>query len=139
MNEIRVIAPTAGLGYGFPEKSIEIRIRKDPHLIAVDSGSSDPGPHYLGAADSVLSWTAQERDLEILMRAREDSGIPLIVGTAATSGSASQVDKTIEIVKKIAQRRGYHFNLARIGADIDKTYLKAALKAGLVRFGVLRS
>ena len=133
MDELKVITPTAGLGYGFPEKSIEAGMKKEPDLIAVDSGSSDPGPYYLGAAASVLSWTAQERDLEILLRAREEAGIPLIVGTAATAGSSLQVDKTIELVKTIAKRRGYHFKLARIGADIDKAYLKNALKENRVR------
>lgn len=45
----KVLSPTAILGYGFPEESFRKAMAESPDLIAVDAGSSDPGPHYLGA------------------------------------------------------------------------------------------
>ena len=45
----KILSPTAILGYGFPEESFLKAMAESPDLIAVDAGSSDPGPHYLGA------------------------------------------------------------------------------------------
>ncbi len=53
----KVLSPTAILGYGFPEKSFRRGIEKKPDLIAVDAGSTDPGPHYLGIGKS-FTWEA---------------------------------------------------------------------------------
>lgn len=46
--KFKVLSPTAILGYGFPEESFNKAMEESPDLIAVDAGSSDPGPHYLG-------------------------------------------------------------------------------------------
>ncbi len=47
----KVLSPTAILGYGFPEESFRKAMAESPDLIAVDAGSSDPGPHYLERAN----------------------------------------------------------------------------------------
>ena len=47
MTELRVLSPTAILGYGFPAASFEEGLKREPHVIAVDAGSTDPGPYYL--------------------------------------------------------------------------------------------
>ena len=133
MKEVRVLTPCAGLGYGFPEKSINEGMKKNPHIIAIDAGSSDPGPHYLGTGEGTLSWQAQKKDLEALMRVRQEANIPLVVGTAFTAGAKPHVDKTVEIVKEIARENGYKFKLARIAADIDKSYLKRSLQEGRIK------
>ena len=44
----KILSPTAILGYGFPAESFERGMAQHPDLIAVDAGSSDPGPYYLG-------------------------------------------------------------------------------------------
>jgi len=49
MEEMRILSPTAILGYGFPEESFREGMNRKPHVIAVDAGSTDPGPYYLGA------------------------------------------------------------------------------------------
>ncbi|EDV0150093.1 3-methylaspartate ammonia-lyase, partial [Salmonella enterica subsp. enterica] len=40
----KILSPTAILGYGFPEESFMKAMEESPDLIAVDAGSSDPGP-----------------------------------------------------------------------------------------------
>ena len=47
MKEIRVLSPTAILGYGFTIESFIAGMDRKPHVIAVDAGSTDPGPYYL--------------------------------------------------------------------------------------------
>ena len=42
---LKVLSPTAILGYGFPESSFEEGMSRKPDVIAVDAGSTDPGPY----------------------------------------------------------------------------------------------
>ena len=44
----KILSPTAILGYGFPEESFRKAMEESPDLIAVDAGSSDPGPQDRG-------------------------------------------------------------------------------------------
>ena len=39
---IRILSPTAILGYGFPETSFASGLALNPDVIAVDAGSTDP-------------------------------------------------------------------------------------------------
>ena len=133
MNEVRVLTPCGGLGYGFPLESIEEGMRREPHIIAIDAGSTDPGPHYLGSGEGTLSREAQKKDLSILMEARRKANIPLLVGTAYTAGAKPHLDKTVEIIKEIAAERRYSIELAVVMSDIDKTELKRSLRQGRVR------
>ena len=133
MNELRILSPTGGLGYGFPEGSLEEGLRRKPHLIGVDAGSTDPGPYYLGAGKPALSWEATERDLELLLKAQQKLGIPFIIGSAGLSGSQPGLDRTMDIIKDIARERGFRFKLARIGADMDKEFLKRSLANGKIK------
>ena len=133
MKEVRVLTPCGGLGYGFPQCSIDEGMRRDPHIIAVDAGSTDPGPHYLGSGDGTLSRDAQKKDLSVLMAARHKAGIPLIVGTAYTAGAKPHVDKTVDIIKEIARENGFSIKLAIVPADVDKSRLKEDLGNGKIR------
>ena len=133
MNEVRVLTPCGGLGYGFPLKSIEEGMRREPHIIAVDAGSTDPGPHYLGSGEGTLSRDAQKKDLSILMAARHRANIPLVVGTAYTAGARPHLEKTVDIIREIAAENGYSLRLAVVAADIDKSDLKNCLRQGRVR------
>jgi hypothetical protein len=66
-DSFKVLSPTAILGYGFPERSFTRGIAKRPDLLAVDAGSTDPGPFYLGAGKSFTSRSAVKRDLELIL------------------------------------------------------------------------
>ena len=133
MNELRILSPTGGLGYGFPEESLEEGLSRNPDLIGVDAGSTDPGPYYLGAGKPALSWEAQKRDLELLLRAQQKLGIPFVIGSAGLSGAQPGLDHTIGIIRDIAKEKGFRFKLARIGSDMDKEYLKRSLKKGKIK------
>jgi len=69
LDEIRVLSPTAILGYGFPTESFEAGLDRDPHIIGVDAGSTDPGPYYLGAGVSFTDRRAVKRDLALMLKA----------------------------------------------------------------------
>ncbi|MGO9017769.1 MAG: acyclic terpene utilization AtuA family protein [Syntrophobacteraceae bacterium] len=132
-DEIRVLAPQGLLGYGFPVKSFQEALRRNPHVIAVDGGSTDPGPYYLGAGVSFTDQLAVKRDLEFMLEAALDKGIPLIIGTAGGAGGKPHLDWNVDIVKEIAKERDYSFLMAVISAEINKDVIFNKLKDGKIR------
>jgi hypothetical protein len=132
MEEIRVLSPTAILGYGFPMKSFKEGMKRHPHVIAVDAGSTDPGPYYLGAGVSFTDRTAVKRDLEILISAAIEEEIPVIIGSAGGSGGNPHLDWNVDIVKEIAEEKGLSFKMAIIRAELDKEYVIDKIEKGKV-------
>ena len=133
MNEIRILTPNGSIGSGFPEELFEEGMRRNPHAIAVDAGSTDPGPYFLGKGLSISNKMMIKRDLEILLVARDKNNIPLLVGSACGPGTKSTLEWTIDIVKEIAKEKNMHFKLAAITGDIGKEFLKSAVKQAKVR------
>lgn len=132
MDEIRILSPTAILGYGFPIESFMEGMKRKPHVIAVDAGSTDPGPYYLGAGKSFTDYNSVKRDLEIMIPAALEAGIPVLVGTAGGSGGRPHVEFCIRIVEEIAKEKGLSFKLAVIQSELDKELIKRKLAAGEV-------
>lgn len=130
--ELRILSPTAILGYGFPHSSFQAGLERDPHVIAVDAGSTDPGPYYLGSGQSFTQRSAVKRDLEYLITAALERKIPLIVGTAGGAGAKSHVDWNVSIVEEILAEKKLKAKLAVIYSDIDPQFLLEELKKGKV-------
>lgn len=124
MKEIKILCPTAALGFGCPIESFEEGLKRMPDAIGVDAGSTDPGPYYLGTGQTILGWGPQKKDLEIFLAAQQKHNIPLIIGSAGGPGCLSVLNETISIIEEIARDNNYHFKLAKIEADFDKNYLK---------------
>ena len=130
MEEMRILSPTAILGYGFPMESFKEGMKRKPHVIAVDAGSTDPGPYYLGAGKSFTDKNSVKRDLAIMIPAALEAGIPVIIGTAGGSGGRPHVDLTLEIVKEIAKEQSLTFKLAVIQSEFEKDFIKEKLRKG---------
>lgn len=130
MEEIRILSPTAILGYGFPMDSFVEGMKRKPHVIAVDAGSTDPGPYYLGVGKSFTDRNSVKRDLEIMIPAALEAGIPVIVGTAGGSGGRPHVALTLDIIKEIAKEKSLSFKLAVIQSELDKELIKSKLAKG---------
>lgn len=128
--EIRVLSPTAILGYGFPEASFAAGIDRKPHVIAVDAGSSDPGPYYLGSGKSFTNRVFVKRDLRYMLVAGRKLGIPVIVGSAGGSGAAPHLAWCEEIIREIALEEGLSFRMAVIPSDVTKETVRTALRSG---------
>ena len=132
MPELRVLAPTAILGYGFPIQSFEEGLKRDPHVIAVDAGSSDPGPFYLGAGVSFTDRNAVKRDLELMLTAARKRKIPLIIGSAGGSGGEPHLKWNVEIVEEIAKEKNLAFKMAVIHAEISPKLVLDKLALGKI-------
>ena len=132
MRELKILSPTAILGYGFPMKSWEEGLKREPDCIAVDAGSTDPGPYYLGAGVSFTDRNAVKRDLAIMIPAGIERGIPVIIGSAGGCGAAPHLSWSVDIIEEIAREQKLSFTLAVIPSDMDKNILLSAHEKGAI-------
>jgi len=132
-DEFRILSATAILGYGFPEKSFRAGLKRKPHLIAADAGSSDPGPYYLGSGKPFTSRAGVKRDLRLMIRAGVRHGIPVVIGTAGGSGARPHVDWCEAIIEEIAREEKLRFSLGVIHTDVSKARVRKALDQGAVK------
>ena len=132
-NTVRIIFPIGMLGGWFPEETIARGIAMGADAIAVDAGSTDSGPHYLGAATSKSSRGSVKRDLRVMLVAARQAGIPVVVTTCGTSGTDAGVDWTADIAREIAAEEGLSFTLARIYSELSRETVLDGLEGGLIR------
>ncbi len=133
MDEFRILSTTAILGYGFPIASFLEGMKRKPHLIAVDAGSTDPGPYYLGAGISFTDRDAVKRDLELMLQSGIEENIPVVIGTAGGSGGDKHLEWNRQIILEIAREKNLRFKLAVIHAEIPKEQLHTAFDAGKIK------
>lgn len=131
-DQIRMMAPTGMLGYGFTEEAFQRGIELGLDFIGCDAGSMDPGPHYLGEGIPFVSRQAMKRDIGMLLEGAIKHNIPLLVGSAGGGGGAPQVQLTREVVEEVAAEKGLHFKMALIHSEQDKGYLKQQRRAGRI-------
>jgi Acyclic terpene utilisation family protein AtuA len=124
LEPIIVLAATGMLGTGFSEKSFYQALEEKPHVIGCDAGSTDPGPYYLGSDSTMSSYESVKRDLKIMITAGVTRGIPVIVGSAGTSGTNSMVDWVAGIVEEIGREEELNFNLATIYSEVTPDKLQ---------------
>lgn len=132
-DEVRMLSASGILGYGFPEASLKAGLERKPHMVGVDGGSSDPGPHYLGSGKSFTSSLAIRRDMRLLLNGAIASGIPMIIGTCGGAGGEPHLQRCIEILREISREDRLSFRLAVIHAEQDKSYLGKRLAAGRIK------
>ncbi|WP_031514594.1 acyclic terpene utilization AtuA family protein [Desulfofalx alkaliphila] len=132
MDNYRVLSPTAILGYGFPKESFYEGLKRDPDIIAVDAGSTDPGPYYLGAGVSFTDGNAVKRDLEIIIGGALEHQIPVLIGTAGGCGANSHLQWNLNIIKHLAKEKNWNFKIAVISSELDKDYLLQQLEKGKI-------
>ncbi|MFZ5640469.1 MAG: acyclic terpene utilization AtuA family protein, partial [Bacillota bacterium] len=133
MDEIRVLSPTAILGYGFPTESFAAGLARSPHIIGVDAGSTDPGPYYLGAGVSFTDRRAVKRDLALMLKAGSERQIPVVIGSAGGSGAGPHLKWCLEIIREVAAEEGLHFKMAVIHGELDKDFLLSKLAGGEIK------
>ncbi len=126
--KIKILSPCGILGYGFPIDSFNSGLKDEPDAIVVDAGSTDAGPHKLGAGVAIVSRMAYKKDLELLVKGSRKLDIPLIIGSAGGSGAKTHTNWTIDIIKEILEEEKINCKVAVIWADIEKERIKAAIK-----------
>ena len=100
---VKILVPAGALGIPFDKNALINGIKQKPDLIAIDGGSTDSGPYYLGSGKSKYSYSTTKRDWSILMEMRAKAKVPLLIGTAGTCGTKSSVEWMLKITKEIAK------------------------------------
>ncbi|WP_434443927.1 acyclic terpene utilization AtuA family protein [Lentzea sp. E54] len=129
---VRVLAPTGMLGAGFEQSTVDRGLELGADVIAVDAGSTDSGPHYLGTGTAKTTASAVARDLRILLRASAKAGIPLVVGSCGTSGTDSGVEWVAGIVDAVLLEEGLDLSVATILSEQQACFVNARLREGAV-------
>ena len=127
MDEVIGLAPSGSMGSGYNLDAFKRGLEASPHFIGQDAGSTDMGPYYHGTGATFLPLATYRYDLSIMLRAARERRIPLIVGSALTSGSNGSLAQALEIVREVAREDKLSFRMAVISAEIDKTDLKRRL------------
>ena len=122
----RILVPAGALGIPYDREALKRGLEHKPDLIAIDGGSTDSGPFYLGTGNSKYSRAATKADWADLMAARNIAGVPLLIGTAGTSGADSAVDWMLDITLEIAKERGETLKIATLKSGQEK---QATIKA----------
>jgi hypothetical protein len=128
----RVLIPSGALGLGYDRDALQAGIANRPDVIAIDGGSTDSGPSYLGRGVSKYSTASTKAEWRELMQARAEAGVPLIIGTAGTCGADQTVDWLFEITKDIAAELGQTLKVALLFSGQSPASVVAALSAGSV-------
>ncbi|WP_114286469.1 acyclic terpene utilization AtuA family protein [Candidatus Halocynthiibacter alkanivorans] len=128
----RVLIPSGALGLGYDRDALMAGIANKPDVIAIDGGSTDSGPSYLGHGMSKYSAASTKAEWRGLMQARAQAGVPLIIGTAGTCGADQTVDWLFEITKEIAEELGQELKVALLYSGQSAATVLTALENGRV-------
>jgi hypothetical protein len=131
--EIRILSPCGILGYGFPASSFLRGMEEEIHGIVVDAGSTDAGPHKLGAGVSIVSRRATKKDLEIILKNGVPRNVPIIIGSAGGAGARPHVEWTLDIVNEILAENGLKAKVAVIWADFTQEEIIEANNQGKIK------
>lgn len=132
MQPLKAVAATGQLGTGFKRETLQAASR-GARFIGCDAGSTDPGPYYLGSGKTQAADAAVERDLELIIENALEQNIPALIGSAGTGGGTVHLNRTAEIVRSIAARRKWNFELATIGSEVTPETVAGAFRAGRLR------
>ncbi|MBX2884407.1 MAG: DUF1446 domain-containing protein [Granulosicoccus sp.] len=125
---VRVLVPSGVLGLGFDQDALEAGLKLKPDVICIDGGSTDSGPHSLGTSTSKYSRAACKSEWRILMQARDQLNIPLIIGSAGTCGTDAMVDWMLQITIELASELGQHPQVALVYSEQTTDSVARAFK-----------
>ena len=128
----RILVPSGALGLGYDADALARGIANRPDLIAIDGGSTDSGPSYLGRGVSKYARSSTKAEWAGLIDARARAGCPLVIGTAGTCGSGSAVDWLVEITRECLAERGETARIAVLKSDQPAARVIGALEAGRI-------
>ncbi|MBC7143585.1 MAG: acyclic terpene utilization AtuA family protein [Rhodobacteraceae bacterium] len=128
----RVLIPTGALGLGYDRTALARGVAAGPDIIAVDGGSTDSGPAYLGRAVSKYSRATTKAEWRDLMLARAEAGVPLVIGTAGTCGADAVVDWLFEITCELADELGQSLRVTRLYSGQNPSEIAQSFAAGRI-------
>lgn len=129
---LRIISPNGHLGFApTKEESFWLGAATKPDYYCADSGSDDIGPVPLGADKCASHYDHQKHDLELMLLASREQGVPMIIGSAGDTGTNSRVDMFVEMIRDLAQKhRLKKFKLCYFYSEVDKEVIRTKMLGG---------
>src|SRR5258708_11335629 len=93
MDEIRFVAATGAVGAGVDRASLAAAMKREPHFMAADAGTTDAGPAALGSGVPAFAREAVKADLTVMLEAGHRAHVPVIVGSAGAPRGYVYVDR----------------------------------------------
>lgn len=130
---LRIHCSNGHLGFApTKEESFWIGAKTMPDYYCCDSGSDDIGPVPLGADKCASHPAHQKHDLELMLLAAREQGVPMIIGSSGDTGTNSHVDMYVNFIREIARKHNMKkFKLAYFYSEVDKGYLRKKMEAGV--------
>ncbi len=129
---VKVLVPSGALGLNYDKKALQRGILAKPDIIAIDGGSTDSGPSYLGRGVSKYARSSTKIEWAGLMEARAEAGCPLVIGTAGTCGTDSAVDWMLDITREIAAEQGRPVKIAVLRSSQDADFIAKSFRSNKV-------
>ncbi|MCH1429114.1 MAG: hypothetical protein L7V88_08690, partial [Alphaproteobacteria bacterium] len=129
----KILVPSGVLGLGFSEDALIQGLKRQPDIISIDGGSTDSGPFYLGMGVSKYSLEVCEAEWHLLMQARHDNKIPLVIGSCGTCGVNAGVDMMFDMTVRIAKKLGHSVKIARIYCERERSDFQIALSENRIK------
>lgn len=130
---IRVLVPSGVLGLEFSKEALQRGLANNPDIIAIDGGSTDSGPYYLGTANSKYSRAVTSGEWKYLLAARETADIPLVIGSSGTCGTDQSVDWMVEITKNLLHTTKKDLRIGTIKSSLTRQQVVSALQTGRLK------
>jgi hypothetical protein len=129
---LRFLCPNGHLGFApLKVESFDLGVATRPDFILADSGSDDIGPVPLGTDTSTAPQEWQRHDLEKMLLAARELGVPMIIGSAGDTGSNSRVDLYVGMIRDIARKhRLAPFRLGYFYSEVPKDVVRAKIRSG---------
>ncbi|MCV3271544.1 DUF1446 domain-containing protein [Roseobacter sinensis] len=128
----RVLVPSGALGLNYDPEALARGIAATPDIIAIDGGSTDSGPSYLGRGVSKYARASTKTEWAGLMHARAEAGVPLVIGTAGTCGTDSALDWMLDITGEIAAEQGTPLKVAVLRSSQDPDWIANTFAEGAI-------
>ena len=138
MHSLRIICPNGHLGFApIRVESFRLGVAAQPDCIAADSGSDDVGPVPLGTDTSTSPLAWQTHDLEHMLLAARELGVPMIIGSAGDTGANSRVDLFVKIIKDLAAKHALpRFKLGYFYSEVGREDLRRRMRGGEMVVGL---
>lgn len=132
MRSMKIICPNGHLGFApLKPESFRLGVAQKPDYVAADSGSDDIGPVPLGSdtCTSPLAW--QTYDLEQMLLAARELGVPMIIGSSGDTGTNSRVDMYVRVIQELAvKHRLPRFRLGYFYSEVSRERVRRNIRAG---------
>lgn len=132
MKTTKIVVPSGHMGTTpFETDSFRRGVAEKPDYVIADSGSADIGPYPLGADKPPCAEAWQRHDLEHMLLAARELGVPMVIGSASDTGTDKSVDRYLRLVRDIAAQHSLKpFRMAAIYAEQPVASVQEWLAAG---------